>query len=141
MKTKTVYPPNHVKDVDEGQAHAWAERRKMFKTAMYNRLRITECIREYNIKVQMKARQISEQEDDLLKSQRDAIYKQYLDRHKMTKLKLAGLVWPSMKIGVATGYLSQYNNGTRFTSFEPWVLFSIAATLNCHPCDLIESIA
>lgn len=137
----TKYPDNHVKDVDEQKAYFAAERRRMYKTSIYNRLKITECLRMFNSQVELKARQLSEQEDDLTQFERRKIYEAYMRRYRMSTGKLAMLVFPEVSPQAAKGYISQYNKGSRFSSFEPWVLFAIAATLKCKPCDLIEDIA
>ncbi len=123
MKKKTVYPETPHEGVAEMEAYAGAERMRMYESENFNRLRITENIRDYN-------RMVKE------------FYPNAADRrkHKMTNIKLAVTVFPEMKVGTAHSYISQYNNGTRFSKFEPSVILKIAKVLKCNPCDLLEEI-
>jgi hypothetical protein len=118
---KTTYPVIEMKDEAAHEAYLSAEHRRTLKSPVFNRLRITECVRAFNRNVKESGKPIT--------------------RHRMTMTKLAATIFPDKSVSVASQYLAQYNSGDRFTCFDVSVILLIAKALKCQPCDLLEELS
>jgi hypothetical protein len=116
---KTKYPDIEMKDADELAAYHRAERRRMAEEK-FNRLRITEKIRDFNIEVK---RNYTGDERK---------------RKSMSKAKLAAEVFPNVRFNTACSYIAEYNSGSRFRTLTPAVIITIANVLKCDVADLFE---
>ena len=113
---------------EEWLASIRAERIKILSSPHFNRVKITEAIRHYNIGVKAS-------------SERAANPAEYRRKYAMTKIWLAAEVLPEYPISVAQSYISHWNKGSRMTALSPSRILLLAKVLKCSVSDLFESIS